>query len=129
MCGCVCSHLFVRASHFELEDPSLVRKQFFFSLLITLQSLHLSVHQTELMDLSADRQTARCQLCSVLSDNALHVSSLKLTAQLLDCIVEKSSASACVLCFVGLVWLFVHFCVCVCGSFSTVDNRDKHVKL
>ncbi|TNN55320.1 hypothetical protein EYF80_034452 [Liparis tanakae] len=41
----------------------------------SLQSLHLSVRQPELMDLSADRQTACCQLCSVQPDNAAQCTS------------------------------------------------------
>lgn len=52
VCGCLCSHLCT-----------------WDSLLIVPQSLHLSVCQPELMDLSADRQTARCQLCSVQPDS------------------------------------------------------------
>ncbi|KAF3844945.1 hypothetical protein F7725_008108, partial [Dissostichus mawsoni] len=60
-----------------------------FSLLITLQSLHLSVLQPELMERSADGHTAGCQLCSVQSDNTAQCTSSlfprKWTAGILYC--------------------------------------------
>lgn len=46
-----------------------------FSLLITLPSLHLSVRRPELMGLSADGQTACCQLRSVQPDNTAQCTS------------------------------------------------------
>lgn len=84
-----------------------------FSLLITPQSLHLSVHQPELMDLSADRQTAPCQLC-VQPDNSTQCTSSLFpemtgwTARL----YYRWYVCVCVCMFFCLVWLFVHFCVC-----------------
>lgn len=70
-----------------------------FSLLITPQSLHLSVRQPELMDLSADRRTARCQLCSVQPDNTAQCRRLP----------EMSGWTA---------RLYCRGCVCMCVFFA-----------
>lgn len=92
------------------------------SRLITLQILHLSVHQPELMDLSADRQTTCCQLCSVQLDNTRQCTS-GLFPEMDDWIARLIAEEICVCVLVCmrfcLVWLFVHFCVCPsnCGLF------------
>lgn len=116
---------------------------FFLSLLITLQCLHLSVCQPELMELSADRQTACCQLCSVQPDNTAQcISSSEMddwTARLY-CRVEVFICASARVC--SLVRIFAHFCVClsICGLFPLLtteinmlsnkskQNRWRHIE-
>lgn len=94
----------------------MAEKSFFecFSVLISPQSLHLSVHQPELMDLSADRQTAHCQLCSVQPDNSNSSLSPKMDGLTTDLDAENS---ACLFCPHGYFILFIYF---VFGMFQSL---------
>lgn len=83
------------------------------------------------MDLSADRQTARWQLCSARPDYETQLISSPSTPKIdggqLDCVL----ASVCVcVCILALYGYLSFFCVCnYLSTFSTVDNKDKQVKL
>lgn len=132
----------------QFENGSFSREEavfnlFFLPLLITLQCLHLSVRQPELMELSADRQTACCQLCSVQPDNTAQcISSSEMddwTARLY-CRVEVCIRASVRVC--SLVRIFAHFCVClsICGlfplltteinmlSYKSKQNRWRHIE-
>lgn len=93
-------------------------------LLLVLQSLHLSVGQPKLMDLSADRQTARCQLCSAWPDYETQLisspSTPKIDAGQLDCVL----ASVCVCVF----WPCMVICpfsvyVTICPLFPLLTTK------
>ena len=112
---CVC------VSHLKLEVSSLAERQFErFSLLITLQSLHLSVFQPELMERSADGHTAGCQLCSVQSDNTAQCTSSLFPedGRLAYCIAERIGVCMCTVLFPMYGYLFI-LCLSkyLCGFF------------
>lgn len=69
-------------------------------LLLVPHSLHLSIGQPELMDLSADRQTARCQLCSARPDYETQLISSPSTPKIdggqLDCVLASVCVCVCV---------------------------------
>lgn len=128
--GRPCSHSSISLPS-QIRGPlSMAERDFFecFSLLISPQSLHLSVHQPELMDLSADRQTARCQLCSVQPDNSNSGLSSK-NGRSNYRTGRTRTVRVCFAC--AAIYLFIYFswCVSKSESFSTVDNGDKQANL
>lgn len=79
------------------------------------------------MDLSSDRQTARCQLCSVQPDNTAQYRLLPETNGWAARLCLQGTACVCFFC---LVWLFVHFSVCpsICGLFPLLTTEINMLK-
>lgn len=114
--GHPCSHSSISLPSQIRGALSLAERDFFecFSLLVSPQSLHLSVHQPELMDLSADRQTARCQLCSVQPDN----SNSGLSSKMDGPTTGLGAQEQCV--FVLPAWLFIYLFIFL-GAFQSLS--------
>lgn len=101
-------------------------RAFFLCSLPRRASICLSASPT-LMDLSSDRQTARCQLCSVQPDNTAQYRLFPETNGWAARLCLQGTACVCFFC---LVWLFVHFSVCpsICGLFPLLTAEINMLK-